>query len=461
LKNSRAFRGTSPAFLRLLRKLHGLVPKAVLCVDATGCIRVAALPASIPVSSNALERRFLQEFVHETDASQASWLAKLKGTGRARVALDLPSGELLYQIDADVILIEAAPDDAVTTPHWDLAPGLVDAAPVPLLGMDVTGRIRVANAACQELLGYSRQELLGLRLASLIEDEKQTHPFNRNLSHGICEATRVALRRKDGQVRTVDLAARQLAADGGEAQGWAIEFRKTTGTPDMSAQRSEELERCIRSVVHDLRSPLGSLHAFADLLERDFGARLDELGQRYIEQLRCNVDRVQNLFDDLLEYAQIRSIDTERSLLAPREVFEQLARELKPELEQRLIRLVLPDAPAPVYADPLRFRQVLLNLVLNAVHHMGDVETPRIRIQVEPVTTGTVVEVSDNGDGIPPEEHVHIFELFANGRGGREGRGRGLGLSIVKRIMDAHGGRIDVESAPGAGATFRAFFPGP
>ena len=461
MKNSHVFRGTSPALLSSIKELHGLVPKAIFCVDATGCIRAAALPASIPVSSDALERRFLQEFVRETNASQASWLAKLKDTGRVCVVLDLASGEFSHEIDADVILIEAALDDAVTTPQWDLAPGLIDAAPVPLLGMDVTGRIRVANAACQELLGYSKQELLGLRLASLIEDEKQTHPFNRNLSHGICEATRVALRRKDGQIRTVDLAARPLAADGGEAQGWAIEFRETTGTPDTSAQRSEELVRCIRSVVHDLRSPLGSLHAFADLLERDFGARLDELGRRYIERLRSNADRVQNLFDDLLEYAQIQSIDIERSLLAPREVLEQLARELKPELEQRLIHLVLPDAPAPVYADPLRFKQVLLNLVLNAVHHMGDVEAPRIRIQVEPVSTGTVVDVSDNGDGIPPEEHVRIFELFVHGHSGREGRGRGLGLSIVKRIMNAHGGRIDVESAPGAGATFRAFFPGP
>ena len=424
----------------LIRALHGHVPRAILCVDLAGCIRAAALPAGIPAEGALLEGRALQEFVRISQEQHAHWQADLASVGSARVSLRLPLEEYEQEIEADVLLVSG---------------------PAPELEIDITGRVRRVNAAAQELLGWSERGIHGRSFASLIEDVRQARSFKLGLSGGKCEPTRLALRCKDGRTLTVDLRTRPVATPSSEPRGWTLVVRETDAPADVGASRTEELERHIRSVTHDLRSPLGSLRAFAELLERDFGPRMDELGQHYLERLRSSADRIQNLFEDLLEDLRIRHVEREQHFIAPREVLEQLAAELKPDLERGQIHLDLPVDPEPVYANPRRFRQVVLNLVLNAVQHMGNVESPEIRIEAESQLTGTVITVRDNGLGIPPDKHVRIFELFAHASGERDWRGRGLGLSIVKRIMSAHGGRIEIDSKPGSGASFRAFFPNP
>jgi len=424
----------------LVRELHGHVPRAILCVELAGCIRAVALPAGIPADVGLLEGRALQEFVRTSQEQHASWQADLASVGSARISLRLPLEDYAQYIEADVLLVSG---------------------PAPELEIDVTGRVRRVNAVAQELLGWSERGLQHRSFASLIEDVRQARSFKLGLSGGKCEPARLALRCKDGRTLTVDLRTRPITLESSEPRGWTLVLRETDASADDGASRAEELERHIHSVTHDLRSPLGSLRAFAKLLERDFGSRMDELGQRYLERLRSSSDRIQNLFDDLLEHSRIHGIERGQHFIAPREVLEQLAAELKPDLERGRIRLDLPVDPEPVYANPRRFRQVVLNLVLNAVQHMGKVESPEIWIEVESQPMGTVMTVRDNGLGIAPDKHVRIFELFAYATGDRDWQGTGLGLSIVKRIMSAHGGRIEVDSKPGTGASFRAFFPNP
>jgi two-component system OmpR family sensor kinase len=108
-----------------------------------------------------------------------------------------------------------------------------------------------------------------------------------------------------------------------------------------------------------------------------------------------------------------------------------------------------------VFADPTRFSQVLLNLVTNAIQHMGDVPDPEIRLDVEDEPGGATLIVQDNGRGIPEEAHARIFELFHCARANGARPASGLGLGIVKRIMDAHGGRIEVQSRPAQPLVFR------
>jgi signal transduction histidine kinase len=220
-------------------------------------------------------------------------------------------------------------------------------------------------------------------------------------------------------------------------------------------------DECLRDVAHDLRSPLTAVGGFVKLLERDLEPRLDGAARTYFEQLRIGIDRMHSMLERLIELGCIGSSALNATLLAPGEGFRQLAAELKPLLEEKSITLRLPSDASPVFADPTRFSQVLLNLVTNAIQHMGDVPDPEIRLDVEDEPGGSTLIVQDNGMGIPEEAHARIFELFHCARANGARPASGLGLGIVKRIMDAHGGRIEVQSRPGHGARFLAFFPNP
>jgi signal transduction histidine kinase len=220
-----------------------------------------------------------------------------------------------------------------------------------------------------------------------------------------------------------------------------------------------DLSRSIEKVAHDIRNPLASLLGFTNLLEREFGELLESSGLGYIDNLRSNIDRVQEQLERLIELGRIPERELERSRILSNAVFTEIAQELKPELDRGGISLSLPADPQSVYANKQRFHQVVLNLVVNAIQHMGDVSEPEIRIDLKPVDGGHLLVVEDNGLGLPPEEHLRVFDLFRSARFGMAARSGGLGLSIVQRIMAAHGGSIELDSRPGQGAIFKAFFP--
>jgi signal transduction histidine kinase len=220
-------------------------------------------------------------------------------------------------------------------------------------------------------------------------------------------------------------------------------------------------DECLREVAHDLRSPLTAVRGFVRLLEQDLGPKVDREALAYFEQVHDGIGRMHSMLERLLELGCVGSSTLNAGWLRPGDAFRQIAAELKPLLEERDITVHLAPSPPSVHADPTRFSQVLMNLVTNAIQHMGDVTDPEIRLEVESEPAGATLIVRDNGNGIPEEAHGRIFELFGCARALAARPSSGLGLGIVKRIMDAHGGRIEVESRPDQGATFRAFFPSP
>lgn len=233
-----------------------------------------------------------------------------------------------------------------------------------------------------------------------------------------------------------------------------------TADSGSSKRDPAELEGCIHGVAHDLRGPLCSARGFARLLERDFGLVLGEIGRGYVERLRDGLDRIQGLLDGLLELSRLHHGVERRKYAPPLDVLRGLAAELKPELEERGVELELPEVAPAVWADPLHFYQVVSNLVTNAVRHMGDPPDRRVRIAFEARPDAVVLIVSDNGRGIAAADHGRVFQPFTSLDDGRA-RGAGLGLAIVRRIAEAHGGRVELRSAPGSGAEFRVSFPNP
>lgn len=231
-------------------------------------------------------------------------------------------------------------------------------------------------------------------------------------------------------------------------------------THEALEHKNEELETYVRSVSHDLRSPLVSLLGFSRLLRDDFQEVLDESGLHFLDRIEQAGRHMQQLLHDMLELSRIEETPHCRVLVKPAPILQQLASELKLQLETKSIALSLPKDPPTILCDRTRLYQLLSNLIGNAVQHMPAETSGRIDVEIETAPDGWQISISDNGRGIPLADRDRIFEAFETG-GQPSGLGKtsGLGLAIVKKIVESHSGRVWVESNPNAGARFVVWLP--
>lgn len=238
-----------------------------------------------------------------------------------------------------------------------------------------------------------------------------------------------------------------------------LELRVQQRTSDLESANQElekknaELERFTYTVSHDLKSPLVTISGYLGYLMEDIKtANLDRLEQDS-QRITGAVDRMQRLLNDLLELSRIGRTSNPHETVE----FESLVREamdiVHGRLEERGITVqIQPNLPL-VHGDKPRLVEVLQNLLDNAAKFMGDQQDPNIFIgAVEGVVNTPTFFVKDNGIGIAPEFHERIFGLF--NRLDPNIEGTGIGLALIKRIIELHGGRIWVESELGQGSTF-------
>jgi signal transduction histidine kinase len=225
------------------------------------------------------------------------------------------------------------------------------------------------------------------------------------------------------------------------------------------SRQNDELEQTVRALAHDLRSPLVSVLGFSRLLREEFGVPLGERGTHFLERITEAGRTMESLIRDLLDFARIGHAGERRDLVDPREVLLQLRGELKPRLEQLDVELALPEDPPLLCCDRTRLYQLFSNLVGNALDHMGPCEKPEVRVEVRETSEWHQIVVRDNGRGVALSDRERIFEMFHSVAhpGGR--KGTGIGLAIVKKIAERHGGRAFVESTPGEGAAFHVLLP--
>jgi len=218
----------------------------------------------------------------------------------------------------------------------------------------------------------------------------------------------------------------------------------------------DDLRRQLTDAVsHDLRSPLVSLLGFSRLLRRDHGDGLAREGRYFLDRIEQAGRTMESLIHDLLELSRIGRTEAAKSLIDPRSVLAPLYAEFKPRLDQEGVSLELPENPPLLMCNRTRLYQLFSNLVGNALEHMGSVERPTIRVEVRTLQDAHQITVSDNGKGIDPAHHGRIFEIFQSLGPRKDGRrGTGIGLAIVKKIVETHGGRVWVESDLGKGARF-------
>jgi signal transduction histidine kinase len=225
------------------------------------------------------------------------------------------------------------------------------------------------------------------------------------------------------------------------------------------SRQSEEREQTLRALAHDLRSPLVSVLGFSRLLRDEFGALLGERGSHFLERIGAAGRTMEHLIRDLLDFSRIGHDGELPTAVDPLSVLQQIKAELKPRLEQARVELVLPEFPSSVRCDRTRLYQLLSNLVGNALDHMGPCESPRILVEIVESAGRHEIVVRDNGRGVPADQRDRIFELFHSVPQPGGHKGSGIGLAIVRKIAELHGGHAFCDAATDGGAAFHVVLP--
>ena len=346
---------------------------------------------------------------------------------------------------------------------------ILENSPNGVIATDRSGYISYVNTRAARFLGRGRPDLVGRPVAIFVAQFRKTAELVDKLRHAAdWEQEEVEF---VGPKRNLwlSVSTRPLKDDAGRGNGivWYLQdISERRLVQEELERKNQELESYVDSVAHDLRSPLVSLLGFTGLLREDYETQLDEQGHRFLDRIQEAGRTMDALIHDLLELSRIRKPSDARPFLDPLSVLEQLAAEFKLRLEEQGIELSLPPAAPIMQIDGTRLYQVLSNLVGNAAKHgFGDGErssAPRISIEIHELEDNHEIVVSDNGRGLPEEDHERVFQVFQTGHDVRRSAGsHGIGLAIVKKIAEAHGGRVWLASQPGQGASFHVLFPAP
>jgi PAS domain S-box-containing protein len=348
---------------------------------------------------------------------------------------------------------------------------LFEAARDGILILDaVTLRITDVNPFMTELLGYSRDEFLGKELweIGLFSDKEASQQAFRELqAKGYLRYEDLPLQSTGGKVRQVEFVSNVYEEDGHQViqcnirditdRKRAEEERRLLLESAQAARAEADTANAVKdeflaTVSHELRTPLTSILGWSKMLA---GGNLDEQGsKRAIETILRNARAQRQLIDDLLDISRIISgkirLDRRPVELAP--MIEAVVDGVRPAADAKNIHLqkALDTLVSPVSGDPDRIQQIIWNLLSNAIKFTP--EGGRVEVRLERLHSDAEITISDTGQGIDPELLLHVFDRFrqADSSITRRHGGLGLGLSIVRQLVEMHGGTVTAES-PGTG----------
>jgi len=356
---------------------------------------------------------------------------------------------------------------------------LVEWAPDALVIVDPRGEIVLLNAQAERLFGYARAELVGTSVDLLVPERfRPAHTQSREafvarpqIRHMGAAGVTLYGRRKDGSEFPVEIALGPLPTESGILISSAIrdtsererveeEIRRLNAELEQRVEErtrelrrsNEELEHFAYVASHDLQEPLRMVSTFVQMLEKQYGDRIDESGREFMHFAVDGAERMHQLIHALLTYSRLgRSpslsrVETATSLARAQE-------NLRVAIEESRA-VITHDALPTVRADDMQLTLLFQNLLGNAIKFQRKGATPRVHVQAETLPGEWCFSVSDNGIGIDPRYFERIFVLFQRLHARDDYPGTGLGLASCKKIVERHGGRIWVDSQPERGSTF-------
>lgn len=346
--------------------------------------------------------------------------------------------------------------------------GLLEAAPDGIVITDATGVIRLVNPQAERMLGYERGELVGQSIEVLVPEHlRELHvrqrqgyaarPAARRMGIGL----KLMARRKDGAELPTEISLSPLDTPEGRYIVSAIrdvtERRETEAMLQEQAgalaRSNDQLQQFAYVASHDLQEPLRMVSSYLQLLERRYASRLDDDAREFIGFAVDGAKRMQALINDLLAYSRIGTREEVHSKVDLNEVVRRVLKDLEIAVRESGAIVRVERLPT-VTAEPSQMAQLLLNLVGNALKFRRADAVPEIGISARRDGDAWRVSVRDNGIGIDPQYRDRIFQIFQRLHTRQEYPGTGIGLAICKRIVERHGGEIQVEPTPGGGSTF-------
>jgi signal transduction histidine kinase len=222
------------------------------------------------------------------------------------------------------------------------------------------------------------------------------------------------------------------------------------------SRSNRDLEEFASVVSHDLKGPLSTAAGFTQLIESR--AALDEESREFLGHVKTSHSQIRDLLDGVLRYSRAAGEGLERRPVDLGELVREVEAALAGEISATGAEVRAGDLPV-VTGDPVQLRQVLLNLVSNALKFHGEAP-PVLEISSQADGDNFLIRVRDHRPGIPEGERGRIFEMFQQGEAGEATAGTGIGLAVCRKVVERHGGRISVESAPDGGAVFCVSLPG-
>lgn len=351
-----------------------------------------------------------------------------------------------------------------------------------ILLQDRAGKLLYVSPSSIRILGHEPHELVGRSVFDLIHpldaDQFRTSTFEEMLEGKTYAGSLVRAYTKEGSLIWLEFASKRVVADNEAAEEILTSGRDVTEriqAEDDAARYRGELEKRNRELQdfayvasHDLQEPLRKIRAFSDLLEEDYGDRLDEEGIGFLERVQDAASRMSTLISELLAFSRVTTRGGRFSETDLNEVVAGVLSDLEVALKEADVDLEVGPLPT-LAADPLQMRQLMQNLIGNAIKFRRADVRPVIRVtgrilQKEITSrTGTHpvcrLEISDNGMGFESKYADRIFTPFQRLHHQYKISGTGMGLAICRRIVERHDGTISAESAPDDGATFVVELP--
>lgn len=348
------------------------------------------------------------------------------------------------------------------------------ASPVAAVVLDAGLQVTMWNPAAEALLGFSEEEARSLSVAALLGEEAAAacrSLLDESAGQSRCDQP-LTLRRAGGEEVHLFLSVSALSEAGKAPWGlvlWLVDASERKRAQEalererIAAERAQRRAALLDMAAHELRNPIASMKGILSYIRWRVseGKPVRDLLKK-IEVLEREVDRLARLLDEMLEAFRVHEgrLALSFSDVDLGELLDRAVQLFAAAHEGR--SFIVDGVPArglTVAGDFRRLEDVFRNLLSNAVKYSPP--SSDIRVTVELVDGSVVVSVSDQGVGIPPEDLPHVFEGFYRGRnlGNQDPGGLGLGLFICKRVVEAHGGSIHIESSPGRGTTCRVRLP--
>ncbi|HVU35231.1 MAG TPA: ATP-binding protein [Opitutaceae bacterium] len=361
---------------------------------------------------------------------------------------------------------------------------LFDFAPVAYFTFGPRGQIQTLNLAAAEMLQSDRQRILATPFASYLEDsskiafrthmERAFHDTDKQTVELALPASATSERRHVHMVSrmirgevgdpplclsaAVDITARKAAEDEITRLNQILEQRVAQRTVELE-ESNHDLEAFIYSISHDLRAPLRNMAGYASIIAEEFAPQLPPDAGNYVQRILAGNEKMLRLVDDLLRFSRLGRMPLDLARTDLNELVEEALTDLAPEMTGREIvwrRSALPAANC----DRALMRQVFINLLSNALKYSRPRRPAVITLGTEMRKGERVIFVQDNGVGFDMRYYDKLFGVFQRLHTPAEFEGNGVGLAMIARILQRHGGRAHAEGRPEQGATFWFSFAG-